>query len=359
MQSPANVDSERRLPVSVRIGFVLLCGILPALFGIVTRASAQTTFESHTSQEQFAPPPTNPGSIQNLTYVQVITGTVPIYTYLRDAVNGVLSDKSVGDGFVWLSLADPNPVHAEGQTWYKVNPNGYVSATDVLTFTPSAFHGIPVAAQPSQPFGWLIGPTRASAAPGAAPAAGAPRLARYTQVTLLGDQMVGNLKWYKIGENQWIDQRQVGVITVSRRPPGVGPGDKWIDVNLFEQTLAAYEGDRMVYATLVSSGLAYWPTPTGLFHIWLKATVSKMSGREGFPDYYYLADVPWTMYFDRSVALHGTYWHDRFGAPHSHGCVNLAPQDAEWLFNWTTPVSSPHVFTLPTATDPGTVVWVH
>ena len=133
--------------------------------------------------------------------------------------------------------------------------------------------------------------------------------------------------------------------------------DKWIDVSLFEQTLAAYEGDRMVYATLLSSGLPGWDTNTGLFHIWLKAKVTDMSGRSGFPDYYSLEDVLWTMYFDRDIALHAAYWHDGFGFQHSHGCVNLPPQDARWLFDWATPTGETG-WILPTDENPGTMVRV-
>jgi lipoprotein-anchoring transpeptidase ErfK/SrfK len=105
-------------------------------------------------------------------------------------------------------------------------------------------------------------------------------------------------------------------------------------VNLFEQTLAAYVGDRMVYATLVSSGLPGWNTPPGLFQVWQKVKAGKMSGAENRPDYYFLEDVPWSLYFNQDVALHGAYWHNSFGYKHSHGCVNLAPLDAKWLFEW-------------------------
>lgn len=152
--------------------------------------------------------------------------------------------------------------------------------------------------------------------------------------------------------------RYISVVKPSARPEGVGPTDKWIDLSLFEQTLAAYEGDRIVYATLLSSGLPGWNTNEGLFRIWLKARTTDMSGRSGFPDYYSLEDVPWTMYFDRDIALHAAYWHDGFGFQHSHGCVNLPPQDARWLFDWARPTGETG-WILPTDENPGTVVWVH
>lgn len=133
-------------------------------------------------------------------------------------------------------------------------------------------------------------------------------------------------------------------------------------MNKFEQTLAAYEGDRMVYATLVSSGLPQWDTDSGLFRIFAKVKIAKMSGREGLADYYFLEDVPWAMYFNKDMALHGAYWHDKFGFKHSHGCVNLPPQDAKWLFDWTTPTIGDSNWTMVADrlnNTEGTWVWVH
>jgi lipoprotein-anchoring transpeptidase ErfK/SrfK len=111
---------------------------------------------------------------------------------------------------------------------------------------------------------------------------------------------------------------------------------KWIAVNLFEQTMAVYEGQRMIYASLVSSGLGAWPTRPGTFQIYSKLPETKMSGAyaRDKSDFYYLEDVPWTMYFDQSIALHGAYWHDGYGFRKSHGCVNLSPADSVWLYNW-------------------------
>ena len=106
-------------------------------------------------------------------------------------------------------------------------------------------------------------------------------------------------------------------------------GERWIDVNLTTQTLAAYEGRRPVYRAAVSTGLPYTPTPAGEFRIWVKFVYDDMQGPG-----YYLPDVPYVMYFYRGYGLHGTYWHDNFGTPMSHGCVNLSNADARWLFSW-------------------------
>lgn len=104
---------------------------------------------------------------------------------------------------------------------------------------------------------------------------------------------------------------------------------RWIDVNLSTQTLTAYEGSIPVFTALVSTGLPATPTVTGHFKIYSKYTAIDMAGPG-----YYLPAVPWTMFFYRGYALHGAYWHNNFGQPMSHGCVNLRTPDARWLYEW-------------------------
>jgi lipoprotein-anchoring transpeptidase ErfK/SrfK len=111
--------------------------------------------------------------------------------------------------------------------------------------------------------------------------------------------------------------------------PGTGGGVRWIDVNLSQQRLYAYEGDTVVASFLVSTGVSQFPTVTGEFHIYVKLLSTVMAG-----DDYYLPDVPYTMYFYKGYGIHGTYWHNNFGHPMSHGCVNMYTPDAEWVFNW-------------------------
>ena len=107
-------------------------------------------------------------------------------------------------------------------------------------------------------------------------------------------------------------------------------GEHWIDVNLSEQRLYAYEGDTLVNSFVVSTGTWQTPTVTGSYKIWVKLRSAAMSGPG-----YYLPDVPYIMYFYKGYGLHGTYWHNNFGTPMSHGCVNLTIPDAEWVYNFT------------------------
>ena len=115
-------------------------------------------------------------------------------------------------------------------------------------------------------------------------------------------------------------------------PPGSGGnGAHWIDINLSTQQLFAYEGDVMVNAFLVSTGVSATPTVTGTYKIYARYLYADMHGPG-----YFLPDVPYTMYFYKSYGIHGTYWHNNFGTPMSHGCVNMSISDAGWLYNWST-----------------------
>src|SRR3990170_5957047 len=110
-------------------------------------------------------------------------------------------------------------------------------------------------------------------------------------------------------------------------PDEVASDEFWVDVDLSEQMVYAYEGDTLLNSFLVSTGTAAHPTVIGQFHIWIMLRYTDMSGPG-----YYLPDVPYTMYFYQGYGLHGTYWHSNFGTPMSHGCVNLRIEDAGWIF---------------------------
>ncbi|MGH2523412.1 MAG: L,D-transpeptidase, partial [Anaerolineales bacterium] len=111
-------------------------------------------------------------------------------------------------------------------------------------------------------------------------------------------------------------------------PPGSN-GGRWFLVDLSEQMLYAYEGEALVRSTLVSTGRAQFPTVVGTYHIYLKFESTRMRGPG-----YDLPNVPYTMYFYKGYGLHGTYWHNNFGTPMSHGCVNMPTEEAQWAYYW-------------------------
>jgi hypothetical protein len=298
-----------------------------------------------------------PASITTLHYARVLTTSdIPVYQTPEDASNGVDPVRWLAKGYFWVSLVHTQTVQVDETHWYMINEGEYIQADHLQFFTPSGFRGIERPG--SATFAWIIFDTWTTAVPGEPPGDDSMVLRRYTIVPILGAQVVEDRIWYKVDEGRWVEQGMVGIVSPKPRPEGVGPNDKWIEIDLYEQTLAAYEGDEIVYATLVSSGLPYWRTVSGLFQIWVKVREGKMSGRDGFEDYYFLEDVPWSMYFSGAYALHGAYWHDRFGIRHSHGCVNISLMDAKWLFEWTTPEPKSD-WTRSTEENVGTWIWVH
>lgn len=165
----------------------------------------------------------------------------------------------------------------------------------------------------------------------------------------------------------WVAESVLRFVKPRKAFPSMATGDrKWIDISIKEQTLVAYVGRRPVYVTLVSTGRGGLGDPEttqstvrGTFMIYQKEVSSTMDGdQDEAADSYALHDVPFVQYFHKGFALHGAYWHDEFGKVRSHGCVNLAPVDAAWLFEWTDP-------TVPTTwhgvlnKERGTVVHIH
>lgn len=265
-----------------------------------------------------------------------------VYARLADNANVYSEPKrgtvkrNVGDGFLWVTVN--RWFESEGATWYEINPGEFMHEDDIRVIPASDFHGVAITSQPERPFGWVVQEVTPSSVADGEPNPAFEELPRYTFVEVF-DAVLGeeDWLWYDIGGGRWVRQTFFSIVEVDPRPAEVGPDEFWTEVDLYEQTFAAYEGDQMVYATLISSGLNRWPTREGIFQVWDRWEEYKMSGAEGKVDYYHIEDVPYIMYFDEhnGIALHGTYWHDRFGFKHSHGCVNMPILDAEWTYYWS------------------------
>lgn len=135
---------------------------------------------------------------------------------------------------------------------------------------------------------------------------------------------------------------------------------KWIEVSLSQQKLRAWEGNKIVMEFPISSG-RWYPTPKGDFSIWAKTRYQRMTGgSKDLGTYYDLPNVPANMFFFKDFAIHGAYWHNNFGQPMSHGCVNAPLSSAAQLFEWTGPVITPGKnIAKATSTNPGTRVFIH
>jgi lipoprotein-anchoring transpeptidase ErfK/SrfK len=217
----------------------------------------------------------------------------------------------------------------------------WLPAVDLVRAHPSRFAGTVISPGNPLRFGWVTVPQSAVYR---APGPGAPLITTrpfHTRLTLAADCQAG---WCPLAVG-WIRAQDLAIPTAALRPGPVGPVEPWLDVDLGSQTLVAYRGDEPVYATLVSTGVgghgSPLATPTGTFTIRSKHRLVRMDNLEHTGVVPYVYDVPLAQVFTDGKALHAAPWHDRFGLPASHGCINLAPADAEWLFAFTSP-ALPH-----------------
>ncbi len=305
--------------------------------------------------------PQDAENIMPRTYAQVKTLPQNVYRHPLEALQGLPPVRTMLSGNWWVSV--DGMVEYEGQKWYQINRDEFVPADTLAFAAPSRFQGVYLNEQPQYPFAWINRWVQPSITPQGPVNAAVEALRRYQRVTIFAEERRGDELWYLVGPDQWVKQEVVSRVDVDAPPSRVPAGAKWIEVDLFEQTIAAYEGERMVYATLISSGRRSTATPPGLYRLWAKVREGKMSNpdvSDGHPGYYYIEDVPWSLYFHGGYSIHAAYWHDVFGFTRSYGCVNLAPRDARWFFHWADPPIPDEVkFAYIGSETPSTWVWVH
>lgn len=274
------------------------------------------------------------------------------YAYWRlDAPNGITiynapngaPVKTLDPGYHYVSAYS----YVDG--WVEINPGQWV-ADDEHTYgvKPSEYTGVFFGEESLKyPMLWVLVEGYPSPYPGAEPDTSADILPRYTRAHIFATVEVDGWEWYLIAPDHWIKQTEVAQVKLIEKPAEIE--GYWVAVDLYEQVLVAYESDTPIFATLIASGLEQWSTNEGTFQVHNRIEDAPMSGAEGGSDFYRLENVPYAMYFDEKISLHGTYWHDRFGYRQSHGCVNMSISDAYWLYTWTEAAGyeafTVHVFT--------------
>ncbi len=254
--------------------------------------------------------------------------TVPVYSAPGETGSG---GQSFPPGFVYISYVD----RADTATgiYYLLQNGGWIPGKGARVGEISAFQGLEFSRTPRNSFGWAFEQLPVKAGPGYNTPDTGQQIFPFQVVQIFETLNVEETNWNLIGPDQWLEARKVAQVNINTNPPeGVTTG-RWIDVDLSEQTLAVYENSRLVFATVIASGMEPFWTRPGTFQIIKKIEAETMRNSDP-SDFYYLESVPWTMYFDGARALHGAYWRTRFGYPQSHGCVNLSVGDAHWLFNW-------------------------
>jgi hypothetical protein len=256
----------------------------------------------------------------------------PVYGSLEAAVAGESPSRFISGGMLryvsFVSQQDVNGGHyvmLNSGEWMRASPAGYTT-----------YQGLQFRETPHNGFGWIVDNAEIRAAPGYAAPLLVKSLPREATIQVFDTQEVDGTQWYMIGLNEWIEHRYARKVDVRATAPEGVDNNRWIEIDLFQQTLVAYDQGKVVFATLIASGIdPFWTRP-GLFKIYQKKPLETMSGafESDKSDYYYLEDVPWTMYFDEARAIHGAYWRTMFGYPQSHGCVNMSIGDSAWLYEW-------------------------
>lgn len=241
----------------------------------------------------------------------------------------------------------------DGERYGRSGNELWIPMRDLGPVRAATFEGseIPPGATPgtAAPFAWVFSrtPTPIFGGPSRARPTGTT-LPQFTRVDVLEERegaFAGQSRFVRFAEGQWVDARDLRRATFEPPPTEVqvAAGERWIDVDLATQTLVAWEGDRPVFATLISSGKGKQgtanATPKGVHRIWVKLLSSNMDNLEdeNANRWYRMENVPWVQYFSKGVGLHGAFWHRSFGNVRSHGCVNLTPLDAQRLFHFTEP----------------------
>jgi lipoprotein-anchoring transpeptidase ErfK/SrfK len=207
--------------------------------------------------------------------------------------------------------------------YYRRAGGGWIASSTVRPLTPSALRGTE---SPTLPLAFVLEEAAVTAVDGST-----LTVHRYDRFPYLGE--ADETARISLGT---LPRASIRVARAVPRPAGVPAGAKWVHVSLNEQTLVAYEGDTPYFTTLVSTGTYGHPTHTGLHTVRQKTRTMVMNGTEE-GDRYRVEAVSNVMFFHSDLALHTAYWHDRFGRAVSHGCVNLAPADAQRMFGWALP----------------------
>jgi lipoprotein-anchoring transpeptidase ErfK/SrfK len=279
-------------------------------------------------------PPLKADGIVPLAYYAVIDDGTPAYAKVEDVPTSTVA-KELSKKFM---LVGGRSVDIDGVSYLSTD-RGLVEQAALRRFYPSPFSGIDLREQPpsSWPFAWVVVARGGKSTVYAEPSKEAPavrKAARRDVVPVLEEQ--GD--YVRIGAAEWIERAHLRIARPALPPADVRGGEQWIDVDLDEQVLIAFEGATPVFATLVATGRKGHDTPPAIYRVRAKAaTTAMMGGDESSPHRYEISGVPWAIRFRKGLFIHTAYWHDSFGNITSHGCINVSPRDARFLFDWVEP----------------------
>lgn len=341
----------RLLPIALRNGRDDKCSrwaVLPE--GVVC---AQTLAPSEEPPGGAALPLVAPDALVPGDYYVVDAAGADVYRTAADAAAGIPTGELVG-----RVMVRSRETQWHGALAYYVTDKGLVPTTQVHALTPSSWHGVP---HPELPISWVIGERSKDRHLHLTPDGRSEVTRTLAPRTILTPIAPPQGAWVQVGPAHapgWLAASALTTAAQLAPPPEIPSNAQWLDISLATQTLIAYEGRTPVFATLISSGKRQHPTPAGVYRIRAKAAVTPMASEAGERAQYDVSAVPWALRFGKGLYLHAAYWHDGFGHPRSHGCINLSPRDARWLFEWAQP-ALPRGWSELEIPDGGVWVWIH
>ncbi len=301
------------------------------------------------------------GAGDGLPYRYYFAGSEGAFAYSSWSLVGEgIPDSQLEPGFAVAAVRDKT---VQGERIVYTTNGLWIPVADLIPIRGSTFQGVELVGGDPSDVGWIVGRTTfTSDAPFGKRSRQLPPL---SLVRIEARSKVRNVLWYQTAEGDWVRASELRVPSPASPPVTVAATERWLDVDTTTQILTAYVGERPVFATLVSTGKGKQgsesATPIGEHRIWVKLASSDMTNVEdqAASQYYAIEAVPWVQFFRGGYGLHAAFWHEAFGTPRSHGCVNLSPKDAEFLFGWTEPrVPAGWHAALPTAVEVGTLVRV-
>jgi len=297
----------------------------PSVTATATFTPTQTPTLTPTPEPAWYQPLDPSLGVLKYNYAEVTDPQAKVYASLEDAVAKTGNYGYLPDYPAYVAYATTKT--EGGRSFYLVT-YGWMEAEKLQPLTPSTFTGILLTRAVTFRFGWVLAETQS------VNAAGTP-IQTYTRYQIVHEvpavtQKPGSIA---VGTDEWLPEDMVAMVS-SQVPADAGANTcRFIYVNLAEQTLTVYDNCKLFFATLISSGANSW-TFKGRFAILYKVEYSSITPPPESTSEYYIQGVPYFMTYAGNFGFHGAYWHDNFGTAASHGCINLSPVDAKWLYEW-------------------------
>jgi lipoprotein-anchoring transpeptidase ErfK/SrfK len=294
---------------------------------IATGTPSQTPTVTTTAEPAWYQPLDPAYGVLKYQYAEVINARAKVYVSLEDAIGktgnyGHLPKSPAYVAYTTTEIRD-------GSTFYFIPVNyGWMAGADLQPLTPSHFTGILLTREVSFRFGWVLAETQSLNT------AGEP-IRTYNRYQVVHEVPTSAEKsgYIAIGADEWLPGEALALVSPAV-PVEAGPDTcRFIYANLASQTLSVFDQCKLIFATLISSGKNSW-TFEGRFAIQYKVDYNSINPPEWSTSEYYIQAVPYFMTYSGDFGFHGAYWQDAFGTAASHGCINLAPADAKWLYGW-------------------------